>query len=253
VELPQQRLEVIYTWNTSMEAFGSLIYHPHNITGDKEWYLNRHREMGVEIKNFVIKESISPPEDTTQPIPLPADWPMAELYSGGLQLLEVVGEIPAGGFGPAGMDSFATERITLKPEMKIFRLSGAYHRMYNLRGQDMVVRLNPSGRYFLLQVTGDSMNRANIMAGDYVLIRRQETAKDGDIIMAGIRSEEDLATLKRYREQNGKVILQPESTNEEWKPREFSRQDLLAAGNAWRLRIHGVALAVFKPSRKPGP
>ena len=59
---------------------------------------------------------------------------------------------------------------------------------------------------FALKVVGDSMVEAGILDGDYVIIRKQETAEDGDVIVALI---EDDATLKRfYREGNG-VRLDP--------------------------------------------
>jgi repressor LexA len=59
---------------------------------------------------------------------------------------------------------------------------------------------------YALRVEGDSMVKAGILDGDYVIIRKQETAEDGDIVVALI---EDEATLKRfYREPNG-VRLEP--------------------------------------------
>jgi len=57
------------------------------------------------------------------------------------------------------------------------------------------------GRLYALKVTGDSMVEAGILDGDYVIVRQQETADDGDIVVALIGSD---ATLKRfYREKDG--------------------------------------------------
>ncbi|HLE15431.1 MAG TPA: S24 family peptidase [Anaerolineales bacterium] len=250
INSPHQRLEVIYKWNTSLEAFGSLVYHPENITGDEEWYRNRHRGMQLEIKNLITQEPLVTAEETDQSIPIPEDWPIVVLYPGAHKILEVIGEIPAGGFGPAGSDPFCKERIHLIPEMDLFRLFGGDYRMYNLRGSGRVIRLVATESYFILRVTGDSMDLAKIDSGDYVLLRLQKAAENGEIVAAGILAEEHVATLKRYRERNGVIVLQPESRNERWKKREFGREDLFPRGDAWKIQIHGVALAVFKPSRK---
>ena len=64
-----------------------------------------------------------------------------------------------------------------------------------------------SGRAgFALQVVGDSMVEAGILDGDYVIIRRQETAEDGDIVVALI---DDESTLKRFYRDGDGVRLEP--------------------------------------------
>jgi repressor LexA len=63
-------------------------------------------------------------------------------------------------------------------------------------------------RCFVLQVRGDSMIDMGIMDGDHVVIQQQNTANNGDIIVALIDNE--FATLKSfYKEGNGKIRLQP--------------------------------------------
>ncbi len=59
---------------------------------------------------------------------------------------------------------------------------------------------------FALQVTGDSMVEAGIMDGDYVVVRKQEVAQNGDVVVALI---EDQATLKRYFCEGRHVRLEP--------------------------------------------
>lgn len=62
---------------------------------------------------------------------------------------------------------------------------------------------------FMLEVKGDSMINAGIFEGDYIVIKRQATANNGDIVVAMVGDEE--ATVKRfYREQNA-IRLQPEN------------------------------------------
>lgn len=63
-------------------------------------------------------------------------------------------------------------------------------------------------RCFVLQVRGDSMIEENICDGDYVVIQQQDTANDGQIVVALIDNE--FATLKSiYKEKEGKIRLQP--------------------------------------------
>jgi repressor LexA len=79
--------------------------------------------------------------------------------------------------------------------------------------------LSHGGEEFLLRVRGDSMTGAGILEGDYVVVRRQQDARDGDIVVALVGDDEaaDEATVKRFfRESsaggNGpRVRLQPEN------------------------------------------
>lgn len=66
----------------------------------------------------------------------------------------------------------------------------------------------PNGDCFFLKVRGDSMVNAGIYDGDRVLIRQQNTAKNGDIVVALV---EDSATIKRYYKEKGHYRLQPEN------------------------------------------
>jgi repressor LexA len=61
---------------------------------------------------------------------------------------------------------------------------------------------------FVLKVTGDSMMNAGILDGDLVVVRRAQTASDGEIVVAQI---EDEATVKRLRRSSGRVELVPEN------------------------------------------
>jgi repressor LexA len=83
---------------------------------------------------------------------------------------------------------------------------------------------------FLLRVHGDSMNRAGIDDGDLVLVRRQETAHSGEVVVALI---DDDATVKRLRLARGAMLLEPASTNPAHKPIVLDRD----------FRIQGVVVA----------
>jgi repressor LexA len=84
----------------------------------------------------------------------------------------------------------------------------------NVLAQENVEELLPlpedftgTGQLFMLRVRGDSMIEAGILDGDYVVVRQQEEAQRGDIVVAGIPGEE--ATVKTYSRKGGKVVLLP--------------------------------------------
>ncbi|MBB4839305.1 repressor LexA [Sphingomonas kyeonggiensis] len=64
-----------------------------------------------------------------------------------------------------------------------------------------------SGEHYALEVAGDSMVEAGILDGDYALIRRTETARDGEIVVALIDDAE--ATLKYFRKEGAMIRLDP--------------------------------------------
>jgi repressor LexA len=66
--------------------------------------------------------------------------------------------------------------------------------------------LSASGEHYALEVKGDSMIEAGIFEGDIVVIRRQDTADNGDIVVALIENHE--ATLKRLRRKGGAIALE---------------------------------------------
>lgn len=88
------------------------------------------------------------------------------------------------------------------------------------------------GTFYLLRANGESMIDAGIEPGDLVLIRKQEEAKEGDIVVALVDNEN---TLKRYfvDKENHKVRLHPENT---------TMKDILVDD----CKIQGVAVNVIK-------
>lgn len=75
--------------------------------------------------------------------------------------------------------------------------------------QDMVGR----GHYFSLRVKGDSMIEDGILDGDYVIIEEQDTANNGDIVVALLQNQ--FATLKRFYKERDHVRLQPANSSME--------------------------------------
>jgi repressor LexA len=80
---------------------------------------------------------------------------------------------------------------------------------------------------FALKVKGDSMIEDGIFDGDYVIIRRQETAENGDIVCALIENE---ATLKRFHRQRSVVVLKP--ANKNYDPITVSKGEFRVLGKA---------------------
>ncbi|MFD1705273.1 transcriptional repressor LexA [Siminovitchia sediminis] len=72
-------------------------------------------------------------------------------------------------------------------------------------------QLLPSDEHvFMLEIVGDSMIEAGILDGDFVIVRQQHTANNGDIVVA--MTEENEATVKRFYKENGYFRLQPENS-----------------------------------------
>lgn len=65
---------------------------------------------------------------------------------------------------------------------------------------------------FILRVKGDSMIEAGIFEGDYLVVRQQQTADNGDVVVAMI---DDEATVKTFYREPGRVRLQPENSTME--------------------------------------
>ena len=91
------------------------------------------------------------------------------------------------------------------------------------------------GEEFLLRVKGDSMINAGILDGDLVVVRREQTARDGEIVVALAGEDElaDEATVKRFFKENGRIRLQPEN-------------DALEPIYADHVQILGVVTGVFR-------
>jgi repressor LexA len=82
------------------------------------------------------------------------------------------------------------------------------------------------GELFMLRVRGESMVNAGIFDGDYVVVRSQPEANNGEIVVAGIPGEE--ATVKTLDRKNGKVVLRP--ANDALEPMVFDPGDVTVFG-----------------------
>ena len=91
----------------------------------------------------------------------------------------------------------------------------------------------PTGEHFALEVKGDSMVDAGIHDGDTVVIRRSDTASNGDIVVALVDEEE--ATLKRFRRKGQSIAL--EAANSSYETRIFGPD---------RIRIQGKLVCLLR-------
>jgi len=83
-----------------------------------------------------------------------------------------------------------------------------------------------AGEHYALEVAGDSMVEAGILDGDYALIRRTETAHDGEIVVALIDDAE--ATLKYFRKEGAMVRLDP--ANRDYTPQRYRPDQVRVQG-----------------------
>lgn len=107
-----------------------------------------------------------------------------------VSLNQKVVNVPLIGTVAAGQPIFATEN---------------YEGMYSIPnnffiGEDL----------FMLNVKGDSMINIGMFDGDKIVVKKQETAYNGDIVVALV---DDSATVKRFFKRDGKIILHPENDN----------------------------------------
>ena len=83
-----------------------------------------------------------------------------------------------------------------------------------------------AGEHFVLEVQGDSMIHAGILDGDFVVIRRGNTANSGEIVVALVMGEE--ATLKRLRKKGASIAL--EAANPAYETRIFGPDQVQVQG-----------------------
>ena len=83
-----------------------------------------------------------------------------------------------------------------------------------------------AGEHYALEVSGDSMMEAGILDGDYALIRKADTARDGEIVVALIRGEE--ATLKYLRREGQQIRLDP--ANGCYQPQYYAPHEVQVQG-----------------------
>jgi len=151
-----------------------------------------------------------------------------------LEMAQASGEITAGGnvvrglFGNGGRRALAGVQGSTR--LPLYGRIAAGTPIEALSDTSTVVEV-PSmflgdGEHYVLQVVGDSMVGAGILDGDYVVIRRSETAENGEIVVALIEDRE--VTLKRLRRRGASIAL--EAANPEYETRIFGPHQVKIQG-----------------------
>jgi hypothetical protein len=154
-------------------------------------------------------------------------------YEAKLKFISFFGSIPAGNSARAfdyPIGSAGVEELELETDR--------FYKIFNVK-QEKEIRLNISSEYFILKVSGDSMNIAepvSIDSGDYVLLIKTMIPQDNDIVAGVIVKEDETATLKRYRIENSRKFLVSESN--------ISDIRILMSDEDY---VQGVVLAILKP------
>jgi hypothetical protein len=239
-------------WNRSRSAYSACrdrlekLYRSALATGNVE----QAKEYG-ELKEQICRRL----EEIAQTIaerympPAPPDMPTAGPYKAppvsqvaqhSLLFLPVIGSIPA---GQAVISNDDVQNVLATVDQ--VDIDGTKYYIKRLCGEGNLVRFNwREYEYYLSQVVGDSMNLADVVEGDYVILRQPRdlpTHPDTqDIVAASVTDIDREVTLKRYIREGRATILRPESSNPKHQPYEFLEDDP-------RVNVVAVAVAVLKP------
>ena len=118
---------------------------------------------------------------------------------------------------PQGLSQHATRREPATPVLPLVgQIAAGGPLLAEEAIEDEIAVPEPLGRDadFLLRVKGDSMVEAGILDGDIVVVKRQQDARDGEIVvaLAGDDESADEATVKTFYREGGRVRLQPENS-----------------------------------------
>jgi repressor LexA len=142
------------------------------------------------------------------------------------KVASIMGRLPASTPAPASKLPVAANDVI---EIPLHGRIAAGVPIEALEGQNSLsvpMALLGAGEHYALEVSGDSMVEAGILDGDYALIRKTQTARDGEIVVALVRGEE--ATLKYLRSDKGRVRLDP--ANSLYEPQYYAPDEVTIQG-----------------------
>jgi repressor LexA len=222
------RQDLANTWEKSLRSLEILAKYPHPLPYEQQWYLDRCTEM----RQAIAEAAISYPGRLY--------LQKSTLQAGSLSYLDIIHELPATSLAKPPALSSPTDFIVLQPSLDNFRIADELYHLYNLRGSSRIVPLSSKRRYLVLRVFDDAMARVGINLGDYILLEIKGRADNGDIVFASVTGSESTAVLTTYMETNGRVILQPQSTNPDHAVLEVGPH------SDFGISISGIILGVFK-------
>lgn len=249
-QLPTMLNDAIYSWELSYEFFERALDRASKERADRyqnrldgikkalEWAVEGKLDLPFpnEIWEKLEGESATSNKSSSKSETAPSSkGSPSSTYSSNdvLRSFAVYASIPAGGFAssPNPLTRIETDHVCI---------DRVDHYVRNLH-QGQIINLRDTEHYVVVKVKGDSMDLKGIKDGDYVLLRVQEVADNGDIVVFEINSAlgEGESTLKQFFKRDGKIILQPQSNNPQHQPFEFTE-------NTLDFHVRGVALAVLK-------
>jgi hypothetical protein len=245
------RQKAIVSWRNSLADFERLARQPGLSFEQHAWYqetssrlqkslledlemVGSYMDVGPDQSLHYAEGESQPPDDaalyipslTESAIPAPSDI---------LQLFSISEEIPAGDFGPSGIDPFPIGMV----EIEQLSINGHPYSIHSTRGRK-IINLPIDQKFFVVKVKGDSMDQENITEQDYVILRKVDRPSNGDIVMAEVVGIDSHATLKIFSRMKDAITLKPHSSNPSHKPFVFTN-----ANEGFYIR--GVVVAVLKP------
>ncbi len=198
---------------------------------------NKPDEKDSSTQPVEVTETRLTPKSTVSELILPPQPPQPSVTHNFdiLQLFTVSEEIPAGDFGPSGIDPFPIGTV----EIDSLTINGHPYSIHSTRGRK-IINLPFDQKFSVVKVKGDSMDQENITEKDYVLLRKVDAPANGDIVMAEVVGIDSHATLKKYSREEDSILLKPHSSNPVHKPYVFMK-------NNEGFYIRGVVVAVLKP------
>lgn len=243
------RQQAVISWRNSLSDFERLARQPGLPLAQQTWYKETCGRLEqslvetlAEVGGYMDQDQSSVTTDVGFPAqteefsatPLPSGSAVTQT-SDILQLFTISEEIPAGDFGPSGIDPFPIGTV----ELDRLSINGRPYSIHSTRGR-RIINLPLDQKLTVVKVKGDSMNQENITEEDFVLLRRVDVPANGDIVMAEIVGIDSNATLKRYFKDKDTITLQPHSSNPVHKPFIFNKVNE-------GFYIRGVVIAVLKP------
>lgn len=132
---------------------------------------------------------------------------------------------------PGSPDASGSSSFTPVPILGQVQAGDLTLAVQSCEGYLMVQSRRRAEELFALRVRGRSMVEAGILPGDVVIVRRQQTAEDGEIVVALVGDE---ATVKRLRRRRGRVELHP--ANARFRPIVIDRREIVILGRVIELR-----------------
>jgi len=268
------RTQAVITWRNSLTDFQQLAKKPGLVLEQRTWYeqtasqlehsliealdqvgsyidINENTTRSIPAKaqaadpevvnstrqspgGTVTDTPASTPDSTITQTPFEPE-PVVTRMSDILQLFNISEEIPAGDFGPSGIDPFPIGTV----EIDRLAINGHPYSIHSTRGRKLI-NLPFDQKFIVVKVKGDSMNLENISEQDYVLLRRVDSPSNGDIVLAEVVGVDSHATLKKYTRSKDAITLSPHSSNPAHQPFIFKRVNE-------GFYIRGVVVAVLKP------